>query len=213
MRFKVLSKLKVQALAAHALLSRTVRVLQILSAFYIWSFCSASSLLCLSCGTFYFRFCLLLLWLLQFLFFSLYPLSLPLSLLSKISYICCRNNAWKLVHSWPTFLVVQWETERKKERGGSERTRKAEEWICCSFGSCRAKATTKKKSIYTQTHSIYQIGTKNCNKMWSSVSRWGEISHVIVVRFSKWFAFFLSFLRGKFFMKCLWEKTRSAILR
>lgn len=155
MRFKVLSKLKVQALAAHALLSRTVRVLQILSAFYIWSFCSASSLLCLSCGTFYFRFCLLLLWLLQFLFFSLYPLSLPLSLLSKISYICCRNNAWKLVHSWPTFLVVQWETERKKERGGSERTRKAEEWICCSFGSCRAKATTKKKSRYIHRHTVY----------------------------------------------------------
>lgn len=154
MRFKVLSKLKVQALAAHALLSRTVRVLQILSAFYIWSFCSASSLLCLSCGTFYFRFCLLLLWLLQFLFSPSIP-SPSISLLSKISYICCRNNAWKLVHSWPTFLVVQWETERKKERGGSERTRKAEEWICCSFGSCRAKATTKKKAdIYTDTQYI-----------------------------------------------------------
>lgn len=129
MRFKVHSKLKVQAHGAHALLSRTVRVLQILSAFYIWSFFFVSFI-------FSFFFTLFILW---HVLFSLLPvalviiavsysLSLSLSLLSKISYICCRNNAWKLVHSWPTFLVVQWETGRETEREKeTERKRRGSE--------------------------------------------------------------------------------------
>lgn len=160
MRFKVLSKLKVQALAAHALLSRTVRVLQILSAFYIWSFCSASSLLCCFVylvARFIFAFACCSCDYCSFFFFSFSP-SPPLSLLSKISYICCRNNAWKLVHSWPTFLVVQWETERqrgrKREEAARERERQKNESVARLAAAGLKQLPKKRVDIYTDTQYI-----------------------------------------------------------